>query len=92
MMDSIEVVPLNDNEETSFSGLRLFHAGCGSESLTKHHDPLSGIYSLSCPCGFSLTLTNADMMAITYTAIDEQPRSISRAGADPVSINAHLYL
>lgn len=90
MIDSIEVVPLCDNEETTFSNLRLFHGGCAPHPLTKYRDPLSDTYSLRCQCGSSLALSDNDIMAITYTAIDQQPRSISRTDANPISINARL--
>jgi hypothetical protein len=88
MTIGIEVNPLADNEETSFANVRLRHARCEHGLLRKHRDPASGIYTLRCGCGLELELTADAITSITYTAIDEQPRTIAIAESQSITITS----
>ena len=56
MSVSIEVLPLKDNRDISFSDLNIFHTGCTSNAMTKHRNPIGGTYRLQCTCGLEIEL------------------------------------
>lgn len=77
MTITISVTPLMDPQDIAFHELELLH-DCGSGSIAKHRDPVTDRYTLRCACGLEILLSGREAQKqITYTAIDEQPRTLS---------------
>lgn len=76
MTITISVTPLTDAQDITFRELEMLH-DCGSRPITKHRNPISDRYTLRCACGLEILLTGTEAQRqITYTAIDEQPRTL----------------
>lgn len=76
MAITLTVRPLADAQDIAFHELELRH-DCGSGPLTKHRNPVTDQYTLRCDCGLEVFLVGDEAQKqITYTATDEQPRSL----------------
>lgn len=76
MTITISVTPLMDTQDIAFHELELLH-DCGSGPIAKHRNPITDRYTLRCACGLEILLAGTEAQKqITYTAIDEQPRTL----------------
>jgi hypothetical protein len=76
MTITISVTPLKNTQNVAFHELELLH-DCGSGPIAKHRNPVTDRYMLRCACGLEILLAGTEAQKqITYTAIDEQPRTL----------------
>lgn len=86
MSIQLEVVPLRDNQEISASVLVLYHSGCGQGRMLLRRDTAGDVYTLRCDCGLQLDLSEESVSAITYAAIDAQPRLLNLSDSATVRL------
>ncbi len=75
----LDVVPLDDDQATSFADLKLFHRGCTGGTMAIRRDLAAEIYHLSCKCGLQIDVPveGPAVRDFDFTAIDEMPRELA---------------
>lgn len=78
MSNLIEIVPLYDCQNISFSDIVIRHKGCNCGSIKTHRNPATNNWSLRCDCGFEITnMNDSAVQIIERTAIDLLPRELA---------------
>lgn len=83
----LEVVPLRDNQSTSASELVLYHSECRQAKMVLRRDAVGVGCILRCGCGLQLDLPEKLVSAITYAAIDAQPRILNLSDSVTVQLS-----
>lgn len=84
MTVSIEIPPLSDDNDISFSDLELFHVGCMPGTMQiQPRNPATNLYYFRCDCGFNIELNHDGIAAnvIFRTATDNQTRGVLPTGS-----------
>ncbi|WP_262967186.1 hypothetical protein [Methylobacter psychrophilus] len=80
----IEILPLSDDNEISFSDIELFHVGCMPGTMQIHpRNQATNLYSFKCDCGFYIELAETGKAAdmILHISIDCQTLEILPTGS-----------
>jgi len=78
MKVTIDIVPINDKQETYFEARQLFHRDCCGKEMTKVRNPATENYQLQCRCGLIIDIPaqSEAFSLFASTAIDECRRQL----------------